>query len=131
MIEQAQAKYPDTDFFVSDLRELPFENQYFSGIISWYSLIHFSDSDLYQTLTEFKRVLAPGGKILLAFQVGEGKRFIEDAYGSGLTMDAYLREPSAMADLLEDLGFTITQTFKRDPRSGEPYPQGFVSAALP
>lgn len=131
MIEQARAKYPNTDFCVSDLRELPFEDHYFSGIISWYSLIHFSGSDLCQALEEFMRVLVPGGEILLAFQAGEGERFIENAYGSGLTMNAYLHEPSTMADLLENLGFTITKTFKRDPRPGEPYPQGFVSAVLP
>ncbi|WP_018618496.1 class I SAM-dependent methyltransferase [Spirosoma luteum] len=45
--------------------ELPFEADFFDGIVAGEFVEHLADPDLLSTFREFKRVLKPGGKILL------------------------------------------------------------------
>lgn len=128
MIKEARNLYLETVFDLADLQDLPYKSQTFSALISWYSVIHLPKTKVQQTLSEFGRVLVPGGQILLAFQAGEGEQTIENAYGSSLPMKAYLYEPASIASYLDKLGFTSVTIDRRDARPGEPYAQGFVRA---
>ena len=49
----------------------PYADGSFAGILAWYSLIHTPPAHLTSTLTEFYRLLIPGGSLLLGMFLGE------------------------------------------------------------
>ena len=80
------------------------------------------------TFDEFRRVLAPGGQLLLAFQVGDERRHLEHAYGHAVSLDAYRLSPTRIVDQLREAGLSAYATLQRDPDSSERVPQGFIVA---
>jgi SAM-dependent methyltransferase len=75
-IEQAQIRYPGIPFRVASLTSLEVPDGYASGILAWYSLIHFAPDQVPSVLRELARSLAPGGRLLLGlFEGAEVERF--------------------------------------------------------
>jgi SAM-dependent methyltransferase len=72
MIDHARAAHPDLRFEVGSMDALDLADGELSGILSWYSLIHVPPAELPPYFTEFRRVLAPGGHLLLGFFESEG-----------------------------------------------------------
>ncbi len=66
LIEQAKGKFPAAHFVVGDMVSLPFESASFDIIYSIAAFHHLpSEPERIQALLEMKRVLVPGGKIIL------------------------------------------------------------------
>jgi SAM-dependent methyltransferase len=64
-LEKARESGTDVDYRLGDLRELPVEGP-FDAAISWFtSFGYFEDEDNQRVLAEYRRVLRPGGKLLL------------------------------------------------------------------
>ena len=65
-VEHARARYPSErlEFLVSDCLELPFDDDEFDCVVSFETLEHLDDHQ--GLLTEFRRVLKPGGFLLLS-----------------------------------------------------------------
>ena len=129
MVSQAQKLYPGRNFMVAALPDLAYAEGQFDGVLAWYSLIHCNPDELTSALKEIKRVVKPGGSVLLAFQVGAGQRMIENAYQTGKSMVAWFHHPQDVVTQLRKLGFTYATGYLREPRKGESYPQGFVLAS--
>lgn len=125
MLTQARSLHPGVDFQLASLTSLPSADSSVDAILSWYSIIHTASADLLDVVREFRRVLAPSGSALLAFQAGSGERIIRDAYGSGRDLIAHLHDPADVAAQFALEGFTIRRAFERAPRH-EKHPQGFV-----
>jgi len=51
--------------------------------------------DLPAVLAELSRVLVPGGQLLLAFQVGDECRHLEQGYGHAISLDAHRMQPDS------------------------------------
>jgi len=52
-------------YVLGDLRQLPFEQE-FDAVLCWYtSFGYFSDRENQEVLAEFRRVLVPGGRVLI------------------------------------------------------------------
>lgn len=66
-IAHARATHPTLDFEVGSLRTLTHPDASIAGILAWFSLIHLPPADLPAVLTEFHRVLRPGGTLVLGF----------------------------------------------------------------
>lgn len=66
-VEHARTRYPGPSFEVGSARTLDLPDGSIAGILAWYSLIHLPPAELDGVLTEFRRVLAPGGVMLLGF----------------------------------------------------------------
>lgn len=49
------------------MTELDFPDHFAAGILSWYSTIHLTPSALDGVLTEFRRLLAPSGVLVVGF----------------------------------------------------------------
>lgn len=130
MIERARALFPDLRFDVAPLGELPYDDNSFDGLITWYSLIHTHPRDLPRTLTELVRVLRPGGHLLAGFQIGTGERVINNAYGTGHELTAFLFTPPDISAALTATGLSIAAVTIRT-AIGERYDQGFVMATRP
>jgi len=66
LIDLAKKKYPDVQFIIGDALRLPFEDNKFDLVFS-IALLHHIPSQTYrlQVLKEIKRVLKPGGLLIL------------------------------------------------------------------
>jgi hypothetical protein len=74
------------------------------GIAALYSIIHIPPERLPGVFAEFHRVLAPGGHLLRAFQVGDERRHLSEAFGRAVSVDAYRLPPDRVAELLGEAG---------------------------
>ena len=63
----------------ADMRHLPFAGGQVGGLVAFYSLIHLPRVDIGAALEEFRRVLCPGGRVLLSAHEGEGE-FARDQF---------------------------------------------------
>ncbi len=66
-IDHARSKHPHLRFLQGDMAELDPPDHAVAGILSWYSTIHLPPADLPRVLTGFRRLLAPGGALVLGF----------------------------------------------------------------
>ncbi|MEU8255688.1 class I SAM-dependent methyltransferase [Micromonospora inaquosa] len=83
-IAHARASHPDVDFQLGSLTHLDVADGSIDGILAWYSLIHLPPPELDGVLKEFRRVLAPAGRLVLgtftADEVGAFDHKVVTAY---------------------------------------------------
>jgi ubiquinone/menaquinone biosynthesis C-methylase UbiE len=79
-----------------------------TGLVAWYSMIHVPDDEIGSAFAEFRRVLRPGGPLLIGFHVGDGSRLKTEGYG-GHPMKVYVhrRQHDQMIAWLGDAGFAV------------------------
>lgn len=128
MIAVARATYPGLRFEVGSMTGLDLADGSLGGVLSWYSTVHMPAAAFPSVLTEFRRVLAPGGPLLLAFKAGDGCVRLEQAYGHEVDLDVYRHPVDRIASLLADAGFAVTARLVREPDPAETTPQGFLLA---
>lgn len=128
MVQLARRAHPQRRIAVAALSSLPYAERSFDGVLAWYSIIHTPPSGLADVFAEFRRILRPGGMLLLGFQAGTGARRISEAYGHEVDLLAYLHDVSDVAAQLEGSGFHIRAGLSRAATGQEPHAQGFVSA---
>lgn len=116
MIRRARLDHPSHPTTVGSLTALPYADASFDGVVAWYSMIHSPDDQVAVTLAGARRVLRPGGSVLVASQTGEGMRDVADAYRR-LSHDVELmrwgRSVAVMRGLLEEAGFAVTAVMER------------------
>ena len=118
MIDQARRRHPGLEFRVGQMSALDLPPGDAAGLVAWYSLIHIPPAEHPSVLTGFRRVLAPGGHLLLAFHAGDERHHITDAYGhSGLAYDAYRLPPERLEQQAVEAGFTPAARLVREPIS--------------
>jgi ubiquinone/menaquinone biosynthesis C-methylase UbiE len=108
MIDVARRDHPSLRFEVGSMTDLNLADASMAGLIAWYSLIHVPDDEIGSVLTQFRRVLRPGGPLLLSFHVGDESRLKTQGYG-GHPMKVYVhrRRPDQVVAWLNDAGFTV------------------------
>ncbi|WP_367321454.1 methyltransferase domain-containing protein [Streptomyces sp. HUAS ZL42] len=104
-----------------------------AGVVSWYSSIHTPVDRLPALFAEFHRVLAPGGHLLLGFQVGDEPRRHDSPWGHPVSLDFLRRRPEHVIELLKSAGFVLRSRTVREPDDdlGEVVPQAFLIARKP
>ena len=128
MIAIARAAHPGVRFDEGTITDLSIESASLAGAVAWYSIIHTPPERLPIVFAEFARVLAPGGRLLLAFQVGEERRHLDQAYGHTISLDAWRLSPSLVARLLAQVGLSVDARLIREPDAQEKVPQAFIVA---
>ncbi|GHJ44036.1 methyltransferase [Catellatospora sp. TT07R-123] len=108
MVEVARRDHPGLRFEVGSMTELDLPDASVAGLVAWYSLIHVPDDQVGPVLAHFRRVLRPGGPLLLGFHVGDQTQHKTQGYG-GHPMNVYVhrRQPARVAAWLDDAGFTV------------------------
>jgi SAM-dependent methyltransferase len=135
MVEVARRTYPGLRFEVGSMLALDLPDAALGGVLAWYSVIHVPDERLPEAFAEFCRVLAPGGLLLLAFQVGDETLHVEQALGHPIALDYRLRRPEPVAELLGQAGLVVRARLLREPDDDGDFPeqeqQAFLIARKP
>jgi ubiquinone/menaquinone biosynthesis C-methylase UbiE len=118
MVRRARQDHPGFETRVGSLTALPYPDGSFDGVLSWYSTIHTPDERLGAVLTEVRRVLRPGGHVLVAFQAGEGTRDVGQGMrrlGLDVVLLRHHRTPDRVSQALRDNGFEEVARLVRAP----------------
>ncbi|MFI7226313.1 class I SAM-dependent methyltransferase [Nonomuraea angiospora] len=130
MIAVARQTYPGLRFEVGSMTALDLPDNTLAGIVAWYSTIHVPQEQLPKVFAEFHRVLAPGGHLLLAFQVGDGVSHWTQAAGHAISLDFHRRKPGHVTDLLDQVGLVVCARLLREPDDDSDYPEDAQQAFL-
>ncbi|WP_037674462.1 class I SAM-dependent methyltransferase [Streptomyces griseus] len=130
MLAVARRENPELRFEQGSMLELDIPDGELAGVVSWYSSIHTPMDRLPDLFAEFHRVLAPGGHLLLAFQVGDEPRHLDRPWGHPVTLDFERRRPDRVVELLVSAGFALHSQAVREPDEslGDTAPQAFLTA---
>ncbi|GLY31886.1 methyltransferase [Kineosporia sp. NBRC 101731] len=129
MIDVARREHPQLRFEVGTMTALDIATGSLAGALGWYSLIHLPGRLVPVVLAEFRRVLMPGGYLLLAFQEGEQTRLITRAYGhDGLSLTLHRRTVAEYEELLTAAGFAVCSSTVAAASGGERERQAYVVA---
>ncbi|PWR10511.1 SAM-dependent methyltransferase [Micromonospora acroterricola] len=108
MIEVARRDHPGLRFEVGSMTDLDLAEGSVAGLVAWYSLIHIPDHQVAPVLAHFRRVLRPGGPLLLSFHVGNETRLKTQGYGGHpMKVHVHRRQPAQVAAWLRESGFTV------------------------
>lgn len=115
MLAQAAKLNPDAALIQGDMRALGIRTGSLAGIAAFYSIIHANRDQTAGVLSEMSRVLLRGGRLLLAFHLGEGEVHATDFHGQPVDLQATLFSTAGMIGYLTAAGFAIESAQERDP----------------
>ncbi|MFE0527591.1 class I SAM-dependent DNA methyltransferase [Micromonospora parva] len=108
MIEVARRDHPGLRFEVGSMTDLDLPDGSVAGLVAWYSLIHIPDEEIGGVFTHFRRVVRPGGPLLLGFHVGDETTLKTQGYGGHpMNVHVHRRQPAQVAAWLAENGFTV------------------------
>ncbi|MFB8032495.1 class I SAM-dependent methyltransferase [Streptomyces sp. NPDC056004] len=108
MIDVARSDHPDLRFEVGTMTDLSLADASVTALLAFWSLIHVPDDEIPAVLGHFRRVVRPGGPLLLGFHVGDESRLKTQGYGGHpMHVHVHRRQPARMTDWLRDAGFTV------------------------
>ena len=118
LVERARRLNPGIEFERGNMMTLDTPDEAWVGIVAFYSLIHIPRPDMVQALRELRRVLRPGGVLLLSFHIGDETLHLNDWWGEKVCLDFFFFRSAEMAGYLTAAGFEVEDIVER-----EPYPE--------
>ncbi|HEY0574669.1 MAG TPA: class I SAM-dependent methyltransferase [Pseudonocardia sp.] len=135
MLAVARRTHPELRFDEGSMLALDLPDGALAGLVAWYSTIHIPTDLLPAVFTEFRRVLASGAQLLIAFQVGDEPLHLTDALGHSVSLDFHRRRPGHVAELLSRAGLPVRAQMLRERDDVgdfvEKTPQAFLLAGKP
>lgn len=115
MVAAACRLNPGIEFRQGDMTALDLPDGTWAGIVCFYSIIHIPRDQVVAALQELRRLLRPGGLLLLTFHIGADVVHRDEWWGHAVDVDFLLFEPNEMAGYLTAAGFEIEEIIERDP----------------
>jgi SAM-dependent methyltransferase len=104
----AERDHPDLRFEVGTMTDLHLADGSLTGVLAFWSVIHVPDHSVPGVFAQFRRVMRPGGPLLVGFHVGDEADHTTEGYsGRSIHVDSYRRPPPRVARWLREAGFTI------------------------
>lgn len=131
MLRRARQDFPGYTLVEGALTNLEYADATFDGVFSWYSTVHSPDADVAVMLGEMRRVVRPGGYVLVAFQSGTDKRRVGEGFrklGLEVEMYRYHRTLDDVAQLMTGAGLDVVVRLERAAVASEADPQAVVIA---
>jgi SAM-dependent methyltransferase len=122
LLREARRRHPGIAFEAGDMLSLPLADASLAGVVAFYAIVHLSPDGLRRALAEMYRVLRPGGRLLLAFHIGEGSVHVEEFLGRPVALDFAFFTPAAVTGELARAGFAAVEVVERDPYPEVEYP---------
>lgn len=131
MVELARRTHPQLRFEVGSMLALDLADASLGGLLAYYSIIHIPCERRSEVFAEFYRVLAPGGHLMLAYQVGDDTRHLDEAFGKLVRLDFHRQRPDELAGLIRSAGFDMLATATMEPQGTDKTPQAITIARKP
>ncbi|MDP4271625.1 MAG: class I SAM-dependent methyltransferase, partial [Bacteroidota bacterium] len=117
-------KYPHIKFEYGNLLDTGLPDESVDGIICFYGIVHFTYTEIGLALSEWHRILKPGGKALFSFHIGND---------DSIRVEAFLNKENAKAtwnnfkvetiiDLLQKYNIGYDDVIIRYPYVGKEHP---------
>ena len=120
MVARAQQLNPTISFQQGDMLDLNgVEDNSFGGMAVFYSIIHIPHEHVVAALRELRRVLHPGGSLLLTFHIGSEIRHFDEWYEKPVNLDFIFFETQPMTGYLRTAGFVLDEVIERSPYPDE------------
>ncbi len=113
MIVEARALHSSIPFRVSDMMSLDDADGSIAGITAFYAIVHLALADVERAFREWRRVLVPGGRVLLSFHVGQERIHLDEFLGQAVSMTWTFHDQKAIEALLERSGFVVDASLWR------------------
>lgn len=122
LVGEAARQHPAIEFETGDMMAVPGPDETLGGVVAFYAIVHFSPAELPRALAEMHRVLRPGGRLLLAFHIGEETVRVDDFLGGSAPLDFVFHRPEVVAAGLAEAGFEAIEVVEREPYPDVEYP---------
>ena len=114
-IELARLNNPEMKFECADISHMPFDDNTFDGLISYYSIINTPKIFVNKIFAEFRRVLKPDGYLLVAVKAGTMEGYIDDLLGIKTKIYSSLFTQEELVAYFSQAGFLLEFFDKRNP----------------
>src|SRR5215207_6608872 len=114
MIAEAQRLNPEIHFHQGDVLALPDADNSWGGIAAFYCIVHIPRENILDALGEMKRVLNPGGVLLVTFHIGDEIKHLADWWEKPVNLDFAFFQPSEMENWLKKAGYELEETLVRE-----------------
>jgi len=115
MVAEAQRLNPEIPFHQGDMLSLSDADHSWGGIAAFYCIIHIPRNQVVDALRELKRVLKPGGVLLVTFHIGQEIKHLDEWWEKSVNLDFAFYETEEMETWLEEAGYEIEETLVREP----------------
>src|SRR4026209_860395 len=95
-VAEAQRLNPEIHFHQGNMLSLPDADNSWGGIAAFYCIIHIPREQIVAALIEMKRVLRPGGVLLVTFHIGQEVKHLEEWWEKPVNLDFAFYEPTEM-----------------------------------
>jgi ubiquinone/menaquinone biosynthesis C-methylase UbiE len=114
-IELAKLNNPEMKFECDDICDMPFDDNSFDGLISYYSIINTPKIYIPKIFSEFRRVLKPDGYLLVAVKAGTTEGYIDELLGIKTKTYFSLFTQEEIVNYFSQAGFLLEFFDKRNP----------------
>lgn len=115
MVAEAQRLNPEINFHQGNVLSLPDADNSWGGIAAFYCIIHIPRQQIVAALQEMKRVLKPGGILLVTFHIGTEIKHLDVWWEKPVSLDFAFYLPAEMESWLGEAGFELKETLIREP----------------
>lgn len=122
MIRVANRRNPGIEFRVGDMNHLNMPDGALAGAVAFYSIVHLSASELVSVLQEIRRVVVPGGMVIVAFHIGDQVLHVDDLFGARVSLDFHFHEPSKVIEACLTAQLAVIEHIEREPYEGAEHP---------
>src|SRR5437660_11919507 len=119
MLVQARRLNPDIRFVQSSMLALGLASETLRGIAAFYCIIHIPRERVVPARAELRRVLEPGGCLLITFHLGTEDSHHEELCARPRSLDVALLTPNEMSGYLRPAALRVAQGLERDPHAPE------------
>ena len=115
MVAEAQRLNPEIHFHQGDMLSLPDADNSWGGIAAFYCILHIPRERIVSALREMKRVLKPGGGLLLTFHIGDEVKHLDEWWEKPVNLDFAFFQTEEMGTWLKEAGYELEETLVREP----------------
>jgi SAM-dependent methyltransferase len=119
MVAVGRREFPGVEFRQGDLLDVPAADGEFDAVVALYSVIHLRPAELRRAFGEIRRVLRPGGLVLVSFHIGTEVRHITEWLGHEVDIDFRFLDPAEVVAEMEAAGLAVDARLERRHHPGE------------